>query len=369
MGAVILHVNTERHWRGGEAQTLMLASGLARRGHRCLVAGQPDSPLLERAAASGLPVFAVRMRGELHVGAARRLGEIARREKVDLMHYHTAHAVTLGTLASLFAGQRPAVAARRLSFPLKNRLLARIKYSYRVDRIIAVSEAVRRRLVSQGLDGRRIDVVHSGIEMERFAAGAGRRFRQSLAGVGAGRGDALLIGAVGHLAAEKGFDLFIEAAALAAPELAHARFVLVGRGDQEAALKSLAKRRGVGDKILFAGFHDDMPSVFAGLDVVVLPSTYGEGSPAVPKEAMAAGVPLVATALDGVEEIAEDGRHALLVPPRNAPAMARAMVILATDAPLRARLIEAARVRVREFAMDRMVEKTEAVYRSIGVVS
>ncbi len=84
---------------------------------------------------------------------------------------------------------------------------------------------------------------------------------------------------------------------------------------------------------------------------------------------MAAGTPLVATALDGVEEIVEDARHGLLVPPGSAPALARAMAALARDPALRARFSAAGRARVSEFTLAKMVERTEAVYRSLGVVA
>jgi glycosyltransferase involved in cell wall biosynthesis len=365
--AVILHLNTETGWRGGEAQTLRLAQGLARHGHRSLIAAQPDGALLPRAAAAGLPVLPLAMRGELDLGAARLLAEAIRRERVDLLHYHTAHAVSLGTLASLFSGRRPAVAARRVSFPVRGGPLGRIKYTWRVDRVVAVSEAIRRRLIAQGFDPRRVAVVHSGIDPERFARGDGARFRASIAGFAGGPpAGAFLIGTAGHLAAHKGIDLFIEAAAQAAVELPRARFVVVGQGEEEARLRDLAERRGLAGRIAFAGFREDMPDVFAGLDLFALSSRSGEGSPAVLKEAMAAGVPIAATALDGVEEMLEDGRHGLLTPPGNAPALARAMIILASDAGLRARLREAARQRVQEFTADRMVEKTEAVYASLG---
>jgi glycosyltransferase involved in cell wall biosynthesis len=370
MPATILHINTESTWRGGEAQTLLLARGLRDRGHRCLVAGQPGSPLVRRATGSDLPTAPVAMRGELHLTAARRLAHVVREEGVDLLHYHTAHAVTLGTLASLICGRRPAVAARRLSFPLRNRIMGRFKYSFRVDRVIAVSEAIRRRLVAQGLDPRRVEVIHSGIQMERFVFSGTSRFRASLGGGALGiRGGSFLIGTAGYLAPEKGFDLFIEAAALAIPELPDAIFAIIGGGGEEDALRRLAERRRILNRVLFAGFRDDMPDVFGGLDLFVLPSNVAEGSPAVLKEAMASGVPLVATALDGVDEIVEDGRHALLVPPGDVPALARAIVLMAADKALRTRLVEAARSKICEFTAERMVERTEAVYYALGVAS
>src|SRR5439155_2669521 len=135
---------------------------------------------------------------------------------------------------------------------------------------------------------------------------------------------AFLIGTAGHLAAHKGLEVFLCAAADAASELPDARFVVIGRGEAETSLRRAAERLGIAPRVAFAGFREDMPDVFAGLDLFVLSSVSGEGSPAVLKEAMAAGTPLVVTALDGIEEIVEDARHGLLVPPGNAPALARA---------------------------------------------
>jgi glycosyltransferase involved in cell wall biosynthesis len=364
----ILHLNTETGWRGGEAQTLRLAQGLQARGHKCLVAGPERGELLKRAAAAGLTVISLASRGEMDLRAARVLSRILREERVDLLHAHTAHAVMLGTLATLFRRRRPAlVAARRLSFPLRSAFFGRIKYGLRVDRVIAVSEAIRRLLVRQGLNPDRVAVVHSGIDPERFRHGDRRRFRESLRPfLGDDADEAFLVGTVGHLAAHKGVDVFLAAAAAAAREIPAARFVVIGRGEAEGALRRAADRLGVGSRVLFAGFRDDMPDVFAGLDLLVLSSVSGEGSPAVLKEAMAAGTPLVATALDGLEEIVEDARQGLLVPPGNAPALARAIVILAEDPGLRARYSAAALKRVMDFTADRMVERTESIYRSIG---
>ena len=363
----VLHLNTEAGWRGGEAQTLRLAAGLRDRGLRCLIVGVPGGELVRRASAVGLEVVPIPMRGELDLVAARALARILREERVDLLHAHTAHAVTLGTLAGLATGGRPAaVASRRLSFPLRRAFLGRLKYSFRIDRVIAVSEAIRRLLLRQGLDPARVATVHSGIDPGRFAAGDRRRFRDSLRPVlGAEADGAFLIGTAGHLAAHKGIDLFLAAAAGAAPELPEARFVVVGRGEGEPAMKRDVERLGLRGRVVYAGFRDDMPDVFAGLDLFVLASTSGEGSPAVLKEAMAAGTPVVATALDGIDEIVEDARHGLLVPPGNAPALARAMVLLARDRALRSGYAAAAKERVLEFTADRMVEGTLAVYRSI----
>src|SRR5262245_60186096 len=156
MAAVVLHVNTETGWRGGEAQTLFLASGLERRGIRSIVVAPPESALARRATAAGLEVRTLRMRGEWDLPAAWRLAAIASRGPADLLHCHTAHAAALGALSRLRGGPRRVVASRRVSFPLRRAALSRFKYTVGVDRVIAVSEAIRRSLLGQGLAADRV---------------------------------------------------------------------------------------------------------------------------------------------------------------------------------------------------------------------
>lgn len=366
MPLTVLHVNTEHGWRGGEIQTLHLARGLERRGHRSLLAVQPGGELGRRAAGAGLCPLPIPMRGELDLLAARRIARVVRTEDVDLLHLHTAHAVSLGALAGLLGGRRPAVAARRVSFPLRGGPCGRLKYTLAVDRIIAVSESIRRSLVARGIPPERVHVIHSGIDPDRFRGGDRAGFRATIGGGAAGlEDDAFLVGTAAHLAAHKGIDKFLEAAAIASRSLGKARFVIVGRGEEEAGLRQLADRLGLEERVVFAGFREDMPDVYAGLDLFVLSSLSGEGSPAVLKEAMAAGVPVAATALDGVREIVEDGRHGLLAPPGDVPALARAIVLLAADPALRSRLREEAVRKAGEFTIERMIDRTEEVYRSM----
>lgn len=367
MPLTVLHLNTEMGWRGGEAQTLFLAAGLERRGIRSLVVAPPGSALAARAAAAGLQVRPLPMHGEWDLAAAWRLAGIVLRERVDVLHYHTAHATSIGALARGRAGRRRAVAARRVSFPLRRAVLSRLKYTLGADRVIAVSEAIRRSLIDQGLRADRVVTIHSGIDPRRFEGGDCARFRApTTAAPLAWPADAFLIGTVGHLAAHKGFDLFLEAAAVAARELPLARFVVVGEGKEGRNLRGRAAALGIEDRVWFTGFRDDMPDVLAGLDLFVLASRGGEGSPAVLKEAMAAGIAVVAAALDGVGEIIEDATHGVLTPPGDAPALARAIVRLAVDRPLREHLVGGARRRADEFTIDRMVDRTRDVYAALG---
>ena len=365
---VFLHLGTEPGWRGGEAQALFLAAGQKRRGRRSIVAAPPGSALLARAGEAGIETAPFRALGEWDLAAAARLARLVRGLAAPIVHAHTAHAAGLCAAARLFGLRARVVASRRVSFPLRPPVLGRLKYWYGVDRIIAVSEAIRRSLLAQGLPAGRVVTVHSGIDAARFAAGRREPARTDLLRAGGFPTDAILIGTVGHLAAHKGIGRFLEAAAFAFRSLPSARFVIVGEGREEAALRDQARRLGIEGQVLFAGFRKDLPDLYAALDLFALASLSGEGSPAVLKEAMAAGVPVVATSLDGVEEIIEDARHGFLTPPGDAAAMARALERLAQDAILRTRLVEEGRRRASEFSIERMVERTEAVYASLGVL-
>jgi len=358
----VLHVNTEQGYRGGEIQNLFLAEGLARRGHRCVLAVPPGSGLGERALDRGLDVRERTMKGEFDAGASIWLAGLLRSERPDIVHYHTSHAVALGTWARTLSRHPPAVATRRTSFPTKRNPLFRLKFTLRIDRLIAVSGSIREDLIAAGIPSERIAVIHSGIDLRRFVdASGGEEFRREL-GL---RPNDFLVGCVGALAAQKGHLLLLEAVAALAPSLPELHVALVGEGELQARLLDEARGLGIGDRIHLTGFRDDVPLATAAFDLAVLPSVAGEGSPATVKEAMAAGVPVIATDIGGVREILEDGRQGLVISPGNAKALQAALRMLIEDAPLRDAMGQAGRERAREFSMERMIEKTEDVYASL----
>ena len=357
----VLHVNTEKGWRGGEAQTLLLARGLAEKGHAALLAAPADSRLLALGRAGGLETAPLQARGELDPAGAWRLARVSKRFRPDLLHYHTSHAVTLGTLASYLAGRRPAVASRRVSFPLSRNPAARFKYTHRVDRVLAVSGGIRDVLIQAGIPGSRICVVHSAIDLGRFRTLRSRDEVRRELGLPSG---AFVIGTVGHLALHKGHRVLVEAAARAASG-ARCRYLVVGTGECEASLREAVRRQGLQDSFRFVGFLERVEEILPAFDLFAFPSLSGEGSPAALKEAMACGIPVVASRISGIEEVARDGVEALLVPPGNADALAAAVDRFASDEKLCLEFGRRGRQQAREFGVDRMVEATESAYRDV----
>jgi len=357
----ILHVNTERTWRGGEQQTLWLATGLRDLGEESEVAAQPGSPLAERARAAGLPVHEVAMGGEWDLGAVRALRRIYADRGPGLAHMHTSHAHTLGCLARAGRARPLTAVSRRVDFSIYRNFLRLSWFKYRLlgDRYIAISRAVRDVLVRDGIPADRIEVVPSGVDVARLEAARPRDLRVEL-GLPPG---APLVGDVAAFGWHKAQEVLVEATPLLLARVPDAHVVLIGDGECRPRVEETARRLGIlGSRVHFLGFRDDVPDVLGCLDVFVMSSVM-EGLCTSALDAQAAGVPVVASAVGGLVEAVADGETGILVPPRDPAALAAATARVLLDGGLRSRLGAAGRTRVREgFSVKAMVKGTRAVY-------
>jgi L-malate glycosyltransferase len=369
----VLHVNTERTWRGGEQQVLYLARGLAARGVEQEILCQQGSVLAARARDAGLPVWERRLHGEVDLPSMRAMGARLRAGRFDVIHMHTSHAHTLGVVAARFAGRRRrgdrpvTLVSRRVDFSIhKRRLLdfSKLKYTWGLDRIVCVSDMIRQVLLRDGLPPELVGVVHSGVDVARLAGAPDRRadYRREF-GLPAG---APLVATVGHCADHKGQRFLVAAAPAVLARFPEARILIVGEGELLPDLREQAAALGVQGRVLFPGFRTDVPALLRALDLFVFPS-HLEGLGTSVLDALAVGLPVVSTTAGGIPEMITDGVHGRLVPPRDPQALAAAMIEL-LEQPERARALgEAGRQRVlAEFTADRMVEKTLAEYERLA---
>jgi glycosyltransferase involved in cell wall biosynthesis len=358
----ILHLDTERTWRGGEAQLLHLAEGLARRGHHCIIAGQPGSPLLKRAAEKGLVTEAVAMPSEWNLPAVLALVRILKRERIQIIHMHTSHACTLGGWAARLRRVPVRIISRRVDFSVKSNPFRKLKYQWGVDRIVAISEGVRNVLIGDGLDPNRIEVIRSGIDPRPFdpnypAGEARREF-----GIAE---ESPVIGCVAHFADHKGHRYLVEAAARVAAAVPDVRFLLVGEGELKDKIEHQIIRLKLQKHFILTGFRNDILRLLAAMDIVVL-SSHLEGLGTSLLDAMAMARPVVATRVGGIPEMVEDGVTGRLVPPRDPAALAEALINLLRRPDERKRMGEAGRARMLSaFSAEAMVTATESLYLKI----
>lgn len=359
-----LQMNTEMTWRGGEQQVIYLLQGLRERGDRPLLVCQPGSRIALQAERLGLPYCPLRMLGEADLLAAARLAHILRREKIRVVHVHTPHAHTLALLAAPFGGHPRLVVSKRTDFSIFRNSFFGLnlwKYVHGVHRYIAISEAVREVLIRDGVPADRVRVIRSGVDPDRLRDGRGNGLLQVM-GIGP---DVPVIGNIAHMAGHKGQQTLIEAAPEVLERVPEARFVIVGEGELETKLKDLAGRLGVADRIWFPGFRDDVASFLSIFRVFVMPS-HMEGLGTAVLDALAMQLPVVATRAGGIPEMVRDGVNGLLVPPRDAGALAEGIVSLLED-PKRARAMARAGYETvrREFDVETMVDQTRRIYEEL----
>jgi glycosyltransferase involved in cell wall biosynthesis len=352
---IVLHVDSERSWRGGQQQVLLLMRHQRARGHEPHLAAPGDSALHERASAEGLPVHAVPMRGTWDLGSALALAHLSGALRPEVLHWHAARAHALGALASLLDPAPARVLSRRVVFPVRRTPGSRLLYALPVDRIAAISRAVREALIGSGVDPARIDVVPSGIDPPAPPDPALRAgLRKSL---GAGEEDVVLL-SVSALAPGKGHRDLLRALV----RVPGHRLWLAGDGPLRAPLTRECESLGLTPRVQFLGFRTDIFPLLHAADLFAL-ATESEGLGSSILEAMAAGLPVVATRVGGVPEIVEEGKTGVLVPAADPDALGEALARIAPDRVLRERMGGCGRQRAQLFSAGRMAESIEGVYR------
>jgi glycosyltransferase involved in cell wall biosynthesis len=223
-------------------------------------------------------------------------------------------------------------------------------------RVVAVSEEVKGRLLKAGVGAEVISLIRNGIELQPFED-AVPALRRDFA-----LDDTLIVGLIGRLSWEKGVDIFLRAVARVLVEFPRARFVVVGEGPDKDKLEQLVDELKIRESVSMLGRRDDMPSVYASLDVMVSASRQ-EGLPMAILEGMASSLPLVATGVGEVPTVILDGRTGVLVRAEDPDSLATKIVDLLRDRAMRERLGAAARRRVEEeYSAARMTNDYLCVY-------
>jgi glycosyltransferase involved in cell wall biosynthesis len=281
-----------------------------------------------------------------------------RQERVEIFHAHLnwSLACTAGLLAAALA-RIPAIATVQLWGETQNgAMIPLLRTASRsiVARHIGVSSEIGERLTSEfGLLSERVRVVHNGVPMRSPERGASQQALRP--------GNSAQVVTVARLELQKDHMSLLRAAAM----LPGVRFIFAGEGPERANLEDRVARLGLGNRVIFLGQRDDVPHLLASSDLFVLPSLH-EGLPLALLEAMALGLPVVASSIGGIREVVTDGKTGLLVPPGDPVALAGAIGRLFDDPELARRLSTAAQESVRErFSVEAMVHGVSDIYREV----
>ena len=289
-----------------------------------------------------------------------------RRQRIAVLHTCDLYANTFGLPAAAFAGVPVRIANRRELNPDKSTAqIAAQRFAYGfAGHIVANSEAALRRLRQEGVGAGRVSVIPNGIDLDAFRP-TGRQesgFRNH---------DSALrrVVTVARFRPEKGLDTFIDAARLAVQRVPDLEFTLVGDGPLAGALEARVQSAGLSGRVRFLGLREDVADVLRDHDLFVLPSR-SEAFPNAVLEAMATGLPIVATRVGGVPEMVEHGRSGILVPPGRPEEIAGAIVGLARRPSYARALGRRARADAEaRYSFDRMVRQFEQLYLAEAAAS
>lgn len=315
----------------------------------------------------GLTSVTSRSKGSFNLPYLRAIVQLVQKERVDLIQAHLPGANVYASLAGMIT-RTPVVSIFHGSVDLTHDVrLQRAKsgvINHGSARIIAVSEHLREELQHRTtLDRAKMRVIYNGVDTRWFTPGKGDVLRREL-GLDS---DAFVVCSVGNIRSAKGYDLLIEAASRTSKEAPHIHYVIAGQGKGDLYAKLLKQRseRDVEPWVHFLGFRDDTREIYASSNLFLLPST-SEGFSISTIEAMASGVPVVATRSGGPEEILQTGVDGVLVEAGSARAIASGVLDLAADPQRREDLANAAVKSVaRRFSLTAMIEVYARLYGAV----
>lgn len=368
----VLYVAENRSFGGSERGFSQLLTGLDPDRFQPYVAAHPGGQLGEAVRQAEVPFLPLDMARRLNLRDIGRLREFIRQNRIDVVH-------SMGSRADFttrMAGRNLPSTAIVCTFAMfvegydvgrlrksVYRLADRWSSKY-VTRFIAVSGAIKKKLIEErGITADRITVVHNGVEFDKYDPGLYEPAdsRRSL-GI---PNDRKVVGTVGRLVFQKGYRYLLEAAQKVLSKDEQVIFVIVGSGEEEERLKSLAQSLGISEACAFVGPRFDIANVMSAFEIFVLSSVL-EGLPRTVIEAMAMARPIVATDIDGVREELRHEETGILVPPADSGSLAEAILMLLADREKAMRLGQAARRDAEQrFDIRLTLSKIETLYEDV----
>lgn len=362
----ILHITNQLDVGGITSYVLTLSSGLKKKGHNVFVASS-GGELLPKFSERGIVFIPIPINTKSEISpkifmSLFGLIGLVKRNNIDIVHAHSRTTQVLGCLLGKVRGI-PYVSTCHGFF--KTRFSRRLLPCWG-QKVIAISQQVKTHLVDDfKIEDRRIEVIHNGIDIERFqGVSQDKRLRGNF-----GLGDGPVVGIVARLSDVKGHSYLIEAMKPVLEKIPSAQLVIVGEGRMKEELISLAKKLKIEKNVVFMPTVSDTKEVLSAIDVFVMPSL-NEGLGLALMEAMSCGLPVVGSNVGGIKSLIQHGINGLLTEPAEVKGLSSAILDLLTDRKKALALGSNAKDFIsRNFSQGQMISETERVYLECVKVS
>jgi glycosyltransferase involved in cell wall biosynthesis len=359
----ILHSESATGWGGQEIRILQESNLLLERGHRVSIVCQPESFMWNKCksiASSNFNCYPLSMKSPVNPFSLARLFRILKKAKPDVIHTHSSIDSWLAGSVAQFVGI-PVIRSRHISIPIKSVFPNNWLYSRIPKKIITSGEAISN--IVKGVSGvipENVKSISAGVDFRRFDFKIDGGAIRSELGI---KADQPLIGKIGVIRGWKGYDYLLKAAPIVLEKYPDAQFVFVGRGPGYDQTQSIANSLGLERAVTLLGHRDDIPEIMAGLDIQVLASIAGEGTPQVIPQAFAMKTPVVATRVGSVAELLGQGERGVLVELKNSIDLANGIIKLIENPNVRKEVSERGYEFCKnELGVNRMMDETITTY-------
>ena len=364
----VLHINAGEVWSGIEQRIFSISRLLNSKQFKIILAVSPSSSLYKKAGSYNIPLLSLKIsKWKFNPVAIWKLSRFLKTHKVDILHTHRSSDHWIGVLAVRLFGlssQCKIIRTRHNFTKIRNNYINNKLYKESTDRIIAVAEVIKRRLIDENnISENKIITIHSSIDTEKFKGvfdekAIRKEFRIAP--------DTIVLGMIGRLRKHKDYPNMFAALKIIIEKFKNIKLLIVGDGILELQLKNMVQKMELSNHVIFAGKREDILEILSGIDIFALSSSV-EGSPAVIKEALIMEKPVISTNAGGIPEIIQNGITGVLVSSHNPEALAEAVLNIINN---RDKALEMARkgkqVIINEFSETRLAELTAEVYQGHG---
>ncbi len=353
----ILHIDTERTWRGGQRQATYLFEALYKRGYKTKMICRPNSKLQEFCRQKKLPYKIIPMKNEFCLFSALKIAKMCKSENYQIAHLHSAHAVAVGFWLKLFYPEIILIGMRRVDFKLKRNFFSRLKYS-KLDKLVCISKKIEEVVQNSGFENTKL--IYSGIDLNRFSDVEPVDIKQELSLPE----DSIIIGTTAALVGHKDFPTMLEAAKIVCWENEKANFVVLGDGHLKEELREMRDNLGLKNRFFFAGFKKNVGAYLKSFDIFAL-SSQKEGLGTSILDAQALGLPVVACKSGGIPEAVYNEENGFLVPKKNPEAFANALLKLMKNKKLIKKMGEMGLNTVKKFNIQKTIDNYLSFYYNL----
>jgi len=356
----ILHTEWSDGLGGQEKRILAEAVGLAKRGHSVSIACRAHASIKNKAERLGIDTVTVPMRKLYDIQGILQLTGYLNKNRFDVVNTHSGVDSWIGGIASRLARVPVLARTRHLNIPLKRNILNFVHYL--PDVYITCGANMRSNLVSNcGFPADKVVSIPTGVGPEFFDVKKNMEAKLKYGLLP----DSIVITNVGVLRSVKGHEITLRSVKAVMDVFPNAKYLIVGNGPRKEALLNFTDELGIAEHVIFTGFAEDIPEIYSFSDVAVL-SSLSEGLPQSLLQAMAAGIPVVATRVGGVPEVVIHERTGLLVESGDHEGLAKGIIRIFQNRDEAEKMSRDARELVlKEHTIDKMIDKIEGLYRKL----